>query len=258
MEPFLIDSHAHLDDEQYNHDQNQVILRAKEANIRAIINPGTDMVTSKKAMQLARDNEMIYCAIGFHPHEAEQATTDDFNLLAEWSKEEKVVAIGELGLDYYYDYSPRQQQQQILIQQLDLARQLRLPIIVHDRDAHEDILNIIKSEGKGLQGVFHCFSGSWEMAKQLLNLGFYLSFGGPVTFKNAAKAKGVVEKLPLDRLLIETDCPYLSPHPLRGKRNEPLNVRIVAQEIAGIRNLDIEEVAGITTENTKNLFSIRI
>ncbi len=254
----LIDSHAHLDDDQYRQDLTAVIERAKEANIQAIINPAQDMATSRKAIQLALENEMIYSAIGFHPHEAHQAAANDYDQLAEWSQQEKVVAIGELGLDYYYDYSPREQQQQVLIRQLDLARQVHLPIIVHDRDAHEDIFNIIKNEGKGLAGVFHCFSGSWEMARQLLNLGFYLSFGGPVTFKNAVKVKGIVEKMPLDRLLIETDSPYLSPHPLRGKRNEPLNVQIVAQEIAAIRKLDIEEVAAITTDNTKRLFLLNI
>jgi len=177
--------------------------------------------------------------------------------MAQWvGSEPKVVAIGEIGLDYYYDLSPRDVQQDVFIRHIDLARQLGKPIIIHDRDAHGDVMNIIKKEAKGIIGVFHCYSGSLEMAKEVLKLGFYVSFAGPVTFAKSTKLKEIAAAVPLDRLLVETDSPYLTPHPHRGRRNEPAHVRLVAEEIARLRGLSFEAVAEATTTNVKQLFHI--
>ena len=178
--------------------------------------------------------------------------------LAELASDPKVVAIGEIGLDYYYDHSPRDVQQAVLIRQLDLARQLSLPVIVHDRDAHGDVMAIIKREGKGLSGVFHCYSGSLEMAEELIKLGFYVSFGGPLTFNNAVKLQEVARKVPLERILLETDSPYLTPQPFRGQRNEPLHVRLVAERLAQLRGLTPAAVAEATTRNVETLFSLSV
>ena len=214
------------------------------------------MESSARAVALAESHPDVYAAVGVHPHDAGTVNEEDYLKLAQWAMLPKVTAIGEIGLDYYYDLSPRDVQKTVFCRQLDLARQVGKPFIIHDRDAHGDILDIVRKQAQGLSGVFHCFSGSWEMAKELLKLGYYLAIGGPVTFKNAAKVQRVAAQIPLDRLLIETDCPYLTPHPHRGHRNEPAYVRLVAEEIARIRNISLEELAAATTFNAKQLFGI--
>lgn len=253
----LFDSHAHMDDEKFDEDREAVLKRALENGVTHILNPGACMASSARAVALSQQYDFIYAAVGVHPHEAESVVADNYRQLAEWAQETKVVAIGEIGLDYFYDFSPREVQQRVFIEHLDLARQLKLPIIIHDRDAHGDTLEIIKKEGKGLTGVFHCFSGSMEMAHEVLKLGFYLSVGGTVTFKKSAKLKTIVPNMPLDRLLLETDCPYLTPEPYRGQRNEPAYVSLAAQEIARLRNTDPETIAAAAAHNTMTLFGIK-
>lgn len=253
----LFDSHAHIDDSRFDSDRLETIERARENGVTGIINIGADMASSARSVALAQAYEGIYAAVGIHPHDAKAAVNADYDRMAEWvDKEKKVVAIGEIGLDYYYDLSPREVQQEVFIRHIDLARQLRKPIIIHDRDAHGDVMNIVKKEAKGIIGVFHCYSGSLEMAKEVLKLGFYVSFAGPVTFAKSTKLKEIAAAVPLERLLVETDSPYLTPHPHRGRRNEPAHVRLVAEEVARLRGLSLEAVAEATTQNVKQLFHI--
>jgi TatD DNase family protein len=253
----LFDSHAHIDDSRFDSDQAETIERARENGVTGIINIGADMASSARSVALAKAYQGIYAAVGIHPHDAKSVAEADYDQLAEWvNKEAKVVAIGEIGLDYYYDLSPRDVQQTVFIRHIDLARQLGKPIIIHDRDAHGDVMSIVKKEAKGVIGVFHCYSGSLEMAKEVIKLGFYVSFAGPVTFAKSAKLKEIAAAVPLERLLVETDSPYLTPHPYRGRRNEPAHVRLVAEEVARLRGLSLEAVAEATTNNVKQLFSI--
>lgn len=252
----LFDSHAHIDDKRFDEDRDEVIARAVEAGLVGIINAGACMESSARSVALAQQHDIIYAAVGIHPHDAQEAKDTDYGQLAEWHSLSKVVAIGEIGLDYYYDLSPREVQQQVFIRQIDVARQLNKPIIIHDRDAHGDVLSIIKKEAKGLTGVFHCFSGSFEMAKEVIKLGFYVSFAGPVTYAKDGKLKEVAAKIPLDRLLVETDCPYLTPQPFRGRRNEPAHVKFTAEEVARVRGIEFEVLAQAATANTKQLFGI--
>lgn len=253
----LFDSHAHIDDSRFDSDRLETIERARENGVTGIINIGADMASSARSVALAQAHKGIYAAVGIHPHDAKAAVDADYDQMAQWvGSEAKVVAIGEIGLDYYYDLSPRDVQQDVFIRHIDLARQLGKPIIIHDRDAHGDVMNIIKKEAKGIIGIFHCYSGSLEMAKEVLKLGFYVSFAGPVTFAKSTKLKEIAAAVPLERLLVETDSPYLTPHPHRGRRNEPAHVRLVAEEIARLRSLSLEAVAEATTNNVKQLFHI--
>lgn len=252
----LFDSHAHIDDEKFDMDRDEVITRALENGVTGIINAGACMASSARSVTLAAEYESIYAAVGIHPHDAKSAQDSDYAQLAEWSKLDKVVAIGEIGLDYYYDFSPRDLQRTVFLRQIDVARQMGMPFIIHDRDAHGDILDILKKEAKGLSGVLHCFSGSLEMAKEVIKMGFYISIAGPVTFKNAAKLPEIVASVPLERLLVETDCPYLTPHPHRGKRNEPAYVKLVAEQVAHLRGIDVADLIEATNHNVKKLFKI--
>lgn len=252
----LFDSHAHIDDNRFDDDRSQVIQRAADAGLVGILNAGACMESSARSIALAKENAMIYAAVGIHPHDAKEAKESDYQQLADWCDIPKVVAIGEIGLDYYYDMSPREVQQQVFVRHIDVARQLKKPIIIHDRDAHGDVMAIIKKEAKGLTGVLHCFSGSLEMAKEVIKLGFYVSFAGPVTYAKDGKLKEVAQHIPLERLLVETDCPYLTPQPYRGRRNEPAHVKFTATEVARVRGMEFEALAAAATANTKRLFSI--
>lgn len=251
----LFDSHAHLDDERFDDDREEVIARALAGGLCGMINPGACMESSARAVSLAQAQPAVYAAVGIHPHDAAAAKEEDYLQLARWAQLPKVVAIGEIGLDYHYDLSPRPVQQEVFVRHLDLARQCGLPVILHDREAHGDMLRLVKREGKGLRGVFHCFSGSAEMAREVLELGFYLSVGGTLTFRKAAKLPQIVREMPLERLLLETDSPYLTPEPYRGRRNEPVHVRLVAEKVAQLRGLSWEEVARQTTANVRRCFS---
>lgn len=251
------DTHAHLDDECFKNDQEQVIERAKNAGISLIVNVGYNLISANNTVELTKKYDYIYGAVGMHPHHAIDADERTLSELKLMSKEPKIVAIGEIGLDYYYDNSPRDIQRLVFRKQIQLAKELKMPIIIHDRDAHQEVYDIVKEEkAEEVGGIFHCYSGSLEMAKEILKLGFYISFAGPVTFKNAHKLKEIAREIPLDRILIETDCPYLTPVPYRGKRNEPAYVLNTAKEIANIKGLSAEELAKITCDNGKRVFGI--
>lgn len=255
----LIDSHAHLDDEKYNEDREAVLENARAAGIGIIINPAADEASSYRAVEMSEKYPMVYATVGIHPHDAKSYDENKHDqLLREWSKKDKVVAIGEIGLDYHYDFSPREVQQSVFIKQLVIAKEVALPIVIHNRESMEDMHRILKEYfAPEYGGVMHSFSGSVEMAKIFLDMGFYLSISGPLTFKNARKIPEVVAMMPMDRLLIETDSPYLTPTPHRGKRNEPAFVRFVAAEIARIRGISLEAVGEITSDNAKKVFGIR-
>lgn len=250
----LFDSHAHLDDEAFESDREEVIEKCL-CEIKGVVNPGSDMASSLKAIGLAERYGGIYAAVGFHPHEAKLMQDKDIDTFAKLATNKKVVAIGEIGLDYYYDHSPRDIQKDVFIRQLDLARQLHLPVIIHNRDSHADILEILKKESKGIRGIFHAYSGSWEMAKILLKMDWLIAFGGSLTFKNAVKTVEVAQKIPEDMMLLETDSPYLTPVPFRGKRNDPSMVKLVCEKVAQLKNLPVEYVANVTTNNLRTLFA---
>jgi TatD DNase family protein len=254
----LTDSHTHLNAEQFNEDQDEVIQRALDAGVTRIVNVGFNRETIPSSIALAERYDFIYSTVGWHPVDAIDMRPGDLEWIEELCKHEKVVAIGEIGLDYYWDKSPKDVQQRVFREQIRLARKLGMPIVIHNRDAHQDILHILKEEkAEEVGGIMHCFSGSWETAKQCLDMNFHISFGGPVTFKNARQPKEVLAQVPLDRLLIETDAPYLTPHPFRGKRNETGYVRLVAETAAEIRGLTLEEIAVITTNNAIRLLGLK-
>ena len=253
----FIDSHAHLDDESFDQDREELINKLEENDIEIVLNPGADLETSQNAAALAEKYPFIYAAVGCHPHDSKLMDDDTMNIFRELAKNKKVIAIGEIGLDYYYDNSDRQIQRKWFREQVRLAKELDLPYIVHDRDAHEDVFRIMKEEHcDGTRGILHCYSSSVEMAREFIKLGFYISLGGPITFKKAKTPKLVAQEIPIDRLLIETDSPYLTPEPFRGKRNEPRFVKYVAEEIARIREISVEEVAQKTGQNFKDLFCL--
>ena len=254
----LIDSHAHLDGEKFADDRAAVVERALAAGVVKIITMGDSLESSARSVALTEEFESVYAAVGIHPEEAQPMTAATDDLLAAWAAQGKVVAIGEIGLDYYWekDEEKRALQRTIFVRQLDLARQLRLPVCIHDREAHGDMMKILKTEGRGLRGVLHCYSGSWEMAAELLKGDWYFGIDGPLTYKNAAKLPEIVQRLPAERILVETDSPYLSPMPFRGKRNEPAHVLYVAKKAAELRGESLEAFARATRENTRDLYGI--
>lgn len=253
----FIDSHAHLDDERFNEDREEVINALNANGIEAVLDPGSDLDSSKSTVALADKYSFIYAAVGCHPHDTKFMNDDAINTFRKLAKNKNVIGIGEIGLDYFYDNSDRETQKIWFREQIRLARELDLPYIVHDRDAHEDVFRIMKEEHyDGTRGILHCYSSSIEMAKEFVKLGFYISLGGPVTFKKAKTPKLVAKEIPLDKLLIETDSPYLTPEPFRGKRNEPKYVRYVAEEIARIKEVPVEVIAENTRENFKKLFKL--
>ncbi len=253
----VFDTHAHLNDEAFDEDRDEVIQRARRAGIRLIVNIGFDLTSSRQSIDLAERYDLIYASVGIHPHDAAGAGPGYLEELQEMARHPKVVAIGEIGLDYYRDLSPRPVQKKVFIEQMALAKKLQKPVIIHDRDAHGDMMDTLRKEKLGpAGGVMHCYSGSWEMAGELLNMGFYLSIAGPVTFPNAVKLKEVAAKVPADRLLIETDAPYLTPVPYRGRRNEPAHILYTAAEVAGARGMEKEDLARMCMENGRKLFRI--
>lgn len=253
----LFDTHAHLNATQFNEDVEQVIERARAEGVSHIVVVGFDRPTIQRAMELAEQYSFIYAAVGWHPVDAIHMTDEDLIMIERLAAHPKVVALGEMGLDYYWDQSPKEVQKEVFRKQIRLAKKVKLPIVIHNRDATADIVHILQEEhAEEVGGVMHCFSGSIEVARQCIDMNFYISFGGPVTFKNAKKPKEVAKEIPLDRLLIETDCPYLTPHPFRGRRNEPSYVKYVAEAIAELKGISFEEVAQKTSDNAKRLFGI--
>ena len=252
----LFDTHAHYDDESFDADRDAVLTALPEQGVGLILNPGCDVESSRKAVRYAAAYPHVYAAVGIHPENCGGCTADDLDAIRALAQQPKTVAIGEIGLDYYWaENPPRELQQQVLRSQLELARELRLPVIFHDRDAHGDSLAIVK-EFPDVTGVFHCFSGSPEMAQELLGMGWYLGFDGPVTYKNARRAPEVAAVTPLDRMLIETDSPYMTPVPYRGQRNDSSYVRLVAEKLAEWKDIAPEELEHATLENGKRLFRI--
>ncbi|CCQ98211.1 metal-dependent DNase [[Clostridium] ultunense Esp] len=254
----LFDTHAHLNAEEFDQDREEVLRKAKEAGVDRILNIGYNRDSIPSSLQLAEKYDYIYSTVGWHPQDAHDFAERDLAWLGELTQHPKVVAIGEIGLDYYWDTSPREVQQKVFRAQIALAKERKLPIVIHDRDAHEDLLRILKEEkADEVGGIMHAFSGSIEMAKECIRLGFYISFGGPITFKNAVRPKEVAKMIPLEWILIETDSPYLTPHPYRGKRNESGYVRLVAEKLAELRGLTVEEIEEITYRNAVNALHLK-
>lgn len=252
----IFDTHAHYDDEAFDADREALLASMPEHGVGLILDPGCDLGSSRRAVELARTYPHVYAAVGWHPESCAPFTEDSLDALRAWAREPKVVAIGEIGLDYYWEQNPpRELQQRVLRDQLALAQELDLPVIVHDREAHADSLAIVQ-EFPAVRGVFHCFSGSVEMARELLKRGWYLGFDGPVTYKSNKKAAEVLAVTPLERILVETDSPYMAPEPCRGKRNDSSLLVYVLEKIAALKGVSAEEMTRITQENGCRLFGI--
>lgn len=247
------DTHAHYDHDWFDEDREELLKSMPEAGVSLIVVPGCDRESSETAISLSERFSFVYAAAGWHPHDASKMESDGESFLQ--NSAGKIVAIGEIGLDYHYDYSPRETQRDVFSRQMALSIEMNLPVIIHDREAHGDCMEIVRRYA-GARGVFHCYSGSEEMAAEILKLGYFISFAGPVTFKNARRSLEVVKALPMERILIETDAPYLTPEPFRGKRCDSTHVQYTAKAIAEAKGVDIGELAEITMANGKRLFGI--
>lgn len=255
----FVDTHCHIDFDRFDSDREAVLAQAAQAGVKRIINPGINVQNSRQVVQLAQRHPNIFAGVGIHPNDAGDVAEDALIQLAELAKDPKVVAVGEIGLDYYWDRAPKAEQRRVFEQQLSLAKTLDLPVIVHQREAGPDTMAILRQwavDGTHPGGTLHAFSGDAAMVEEAASLGLHMSVGGPVTFKNAKGYPDVVRRIPLDRLLMETDAPFLSPHPYRGKRNEPARVALIAQTLADIFNVDIESLAKQTTANAETLFRL--
>ena len=254
----IFDTHAHYDDEAFDADRDELLASMPENGVGWIVDPGCDLDSSRRAVELAKKHPRVYAAVGWHPENCAPYTEESLETLRAWAREDKVAAIGEIGLDYYWEQNPpRELQQKVFRDQLALAQELDLPVIIHDRDAHADSFAIVK-EFPNVRGVFHCFSGSVEMAHELIKRGWYLGFDGPVTYKNARRTVEAALECPLDRMLLETDSPYMAPVPVRGTRNDSRNVRYIAERLAELRGMDADALIALTAENGKRLFGIRL
>lgn len=254
----LFDSHAHYNDDRFKEDVDELLGSMNDNNVGYIMNACSSIDEISYILELTNKYPFLFGSVGVHPHEVGGMCENDIDKLREFSKNEKILAIGEIGLDYYYDNSPRDVQKKWFARQVDLARELSFPVIIHDRDAHKDCIDILK-EHKVWEcgGVFHCFSGSSEMAKEVLDMGMYIAFGGSLTFKKAQKPVEAASVVPLDKILIETDCPYLTPEPYRGKRNDSSYIHLVAEKLSQIKNVSVSEIENATFENAKRLFGIK-
>ena len=252
----LFDTHAHYTDEAFDADRDAVIRAVHDSGVGLVMNSSSDEKSSREAVALAEKYDFIYASVGWHPEDAAGFSEHSLDLIREWVRHPKVRAIGEIGLDYHYeDAAPRELQKEVLERQLQLALELKMPVVIHDREAHGDCMALVRRYPE-LTGAFHCFSGSAEMAKELLDRGWYLGFTGVITFKNARKALEVLEMCPLDRILIETDCPYMAPVPHRGERNDSRLLPFMAAKVAELKGLTPDEAARVTTENGKRFFGI--
>ena len=251
----LFDTHAHMNDPAFDEDRNEMILSLKEKGTDFVMNVGCCLDSSKDCIALAEKYPFVYASVGSHPDSADEVNEEVIEAYRQMAQHPKVLSIGEIGLDYYYETIPREVQQKAFRMQMELAREIDMPVIVHERNAHDDGMRIVK-EFKGVTGVFHCYSGSAEMARQLVNMGWYIGFTGVLTFKNARKAVETAEQIPLERIVLETDCPFMAPEPFRGKRNDPGYLYRMAERLAEIRGISVEEVQAITTENAKRLYRL--
>ena len=249
------DTHAHYDDRRFNEDRDELISSMPGAGISLIMSAASSLRSAKFALKLAQKYPFMYASAGVHPHEAKSMTDDTVPELETLFAHPKVLAVGEIGLDYHYDFSPRDVQKKRFREQLELARRVKKPVIIHEREAPQDTLEILR-DYRDLSCVFHCFSGSWETAKIILDMGWYLSFTGVITFPNARKSLTVIENMPADRIMIETDCPYLAPQPQRGRRNSSLNMPHIAEKVAQVRGISLEEAAALTMENGMRFFGL--
>jgi TatD DNase family protein len=251
----LIDTHCHLDFKDFNDDRPVVLKRAKDNGVGIIINVGSSLEGTARSVKISKENDFIYAAIGIHPHEADSANEEDFKVFAGFLNKPKVVAIGEIGLDYYKNISSSHNQKKLFIRLLEVAKGANLPLIIHNRDSHQDMIDILKNiMGNSVNGVMHCFSGDEKFLKTCLDMGFFISFTCNITYKNAGKLREIVKLVPAERLLLVTDAPFLAPQDFRGKRNEPMHVKWVAEEVARIKEIDFSEVEKSTTENAIRLF----
>jgi len=253
----LFDTHSHLNSPKFENEIDDLIRRARENGVANIVIPGYDYDSNLRSLAVTERHPGIYAAVGYHPCDLNDLTDDQYHQLLVWAKRDDVVAIGEIGLDYHWDTTTPELQDEMFRKQIAIAKEAGLPIVIHDREAHGDILKILKEENAAqVGGIMHCYSGSWEMAQECMKMNFHISFGGPVTFKNGKRPQEVAGKVPLDRLLLETDAPYLTPEPYRGKRNEPAYVRHVAEKVALLRGMSLEDVARITADNARKLFGL--
>lgn len=251
-----IDTHVHLNDDRLYEQAQEVLLRAQAENVGMVINAAYDLVSSIKGVELATTYDNVYTAVGLHPHDAKDYDEGFKEEMRRLANHEKVVAYGEIGLDYHYDLSPREVQKEVFVDQINLANELSLPVIIHNRESHGDMLEILREYPINGKAVMHCFSGSVEFMRECAKLGLYISFAGPVTFKNAHKLREVVLETPLDRIMVETDCPYLTPEPYRGKTNEPRNVALVAEKVCEIKGITLAELERVLEENSRKFFNI--
>jgi len=249
------DTHAHYDDKRFNDDRDELLSSMKSAGIRLILNSASSLSSAGFSLKMADSYPFIYASVGVHPHDSKSMTDDTVFDLEKLSSHPKAMAVGEIGLDFHYDFSPRDVQKKRFREQLELARRIKKPVIIHERESLSDTMDII-SDYRDLTGVFHCFSGSWETARTILDMGWYLSFTGVITFSNARRALEVIGKMPADRIMIETDCPYLSPEPMRGRRNSSLYLPYIAEKVAEVRGITSQEAAALTMENGKRFFGI--
>lgn len=253
----LFDSHAHYNDEKFDDDRDELLSSMPENNVGLIMNSCSSLDEVPLIFDICKKYPFVYASVGIHPHEVESMTEDDIITLKEYAKNPKVKAIGEIGLDYYYDFSPRDIQKKWFARQVELAKELNMPVIIHDRNAHKDCMDILRAcNVSEAGGVFHCYAGSVEMAREILDWGMYIAFGGTLTFKNSVRPVEVAKYVPLDRIAIETDSPYLTPVPHRGKRNSSLYIHYVAEKLAEIRGMSAEEIENITYENAKRCFKM--
>lgn len=252
----IFDTHAHYDDGQFEKDRGEILASMPELGVGTIVNVSATYESCARAVQLAKEYPYVYAAVGIHPDEVGTMDEERFAQMKKLYAEEKVVAVGEIGLDYYWDNEPHEVQKTWFIRQLALARELDLPVLIHSREAAADTMYIMKNYARGLSGVIHCYSYSKEMAEEYVKMGFYIGIGGVVTFKNAKKLKDVVEAIPLERILLETDCPYMTPEPYRGKRNQSSYLQYVAEKIAELKGISVEEVIAVTEANARKMYGI--
>ena len=254
----LFDSHAHYNDERFKDDVDEVLSAMNENNVGLILNSCSSLDEVPDIFAICEKYPFVYASVGIHPHEVSELTEADMDKLKEYAKNPKVKAIGEIGLDYFYDFSPRDIQQKWFARQVDIARELKMPVVIHDREAHKDCMDILREHKVSeVGGVFHCYAGSVEMAKEILDWGMYIAFGGSLTFKKSVRPVEVAKYVPLDKIVIETDSPYLTPEPHRGKRNSSLYIHYVAEKLAAVKGISVEEIETATYENAKKCFGIK-